>query len=288
MLCERVLNVKAAIGEGPVWDDRAQCLYFVDILSRMIHRYNPATNEDEIFQLNKMVGAIAICQHHRLITALEDGFAFLDFDHKTTQEIWVNKQNDIRFNDGKCDPEGRFWAGTMSLSGEKGKGTLYCLDQKQKVSPVLSGITTSNGLAFSPDGRYLYYTDSPTLEIWRFDTDPKTVLLKNKQVVVQIPPGEGVPDGMTIDEQGRLWVAQWGGGRICCYDPRTGQKVNEVFLPVEQVSSCTFGGPHLSDLFVTTACQGLSEEMLEKQPDAGALFCIRTKTHGFPTDRYPG
>lgn len=288
MLCERVLNVKAAIGEGPVWDDRAQCLYFVDILSRMIHRYNPATNEDEIFQLNKMVGAIAICQHHRLITALEDGFAFLDFDHKTTQEIWVNKQNDIRFNDGKCDPEGRFWAGTMSLSGEKGKGTLYCLDQKQKVSPVLSGITTSNGLAFSPDGRYLYYTDSPTLEIWRFDTDPKTVLLKNKQVVVQIPPGEGVPDGMTIDEQGRLWVAQWGGGRICCYDPRTGQKVNEVFLPVEQVSSCTFGGPHLSDLFVTTARQGLSEEMLEKQPDAGALFCIRTKTHGFPTDRYPG
>ncbi|MDW7658815.1 MAG: SMP-30/gluconolactonase/LRE family protein [Bacillota bacterium] len=289
MQYERLVDAKAIIGEGPVWDERNNCLYWVDIMGCLIHRYDPDTGRDDQCKLDKMVGAVALRQDGTLIAALTDGLATVDFSSGTVTELWMAvDESGNRFNDGKCDPDGRFWAGTMSLTGQQGTGSLYCMDRDLTVHKVLSDISISNGLAWSPDKKYVYYIDSPAKEVWRFDYSPVTVSLNNRQTVVRIAPDEGLPDGMTIDRQGRLWVAQWGGSRVCCYDPENGGKVSEVLFPVEQVSSCAFGGPDLGDLYVTTARNTLSEESLQRQPEAGALYRVRTDTSGFISDRFGG
>jgi len=289
MKYECLVDAKAIIGEGPVWDERNNCLYWVDIAGCLIHRYDPDTGRNEQCTLAKMVGAIALRQDGSLIAALADCLATVDFASGAVTEIWKAVTEDgNRFNDGKCDPDGRFWAGTMSLTGRQGTGSLYCMDRNLAVHKVLSGISISNGLAWSSDKKYVYYIDSPTKEIWRFDYDPAQAILGNKQTVIRIAPGEGLPDGMTIDRQDRLWVAQWGGSRVCCYDPVNGSKVSEIFFPVEQVSSCAFGGPDLKDLYVTTARNTLSDEALRRQPEAGALYRVRTDASGFISDRFGG
>ena len=289
MNCELLVDARARIGEGPVWDEQKGCLYWLDIMNCLIYRYDPVSGRNEPLQLDQMVGAVALCRDGALVAALADGFARVDFAAGSVETIWT-AENEIgnRFNDGKCDPDGRFWAGTLSLTGQTGTGNLYCLDKDLKVHLALPGVSVSNGLAWSPDRQSLFYIDSPTREVWCFDYDPRITRLGKRETVVRIAPEEGIPDGMTIDIQGRLWVAQWGGSRVCCYDPQNGSKVNEVLFPVEQVSSCTFGGPDLSDLYVTTASNGLSEESLRRQPAAGALYRVKTDTVGFIANRFFG
>jgi sugar lactone lactonase YvrE len=289
MQYECLVDAKAIIGEGPVWDERNDCLYWVDILGCLIHRYDPDTGRDDQCKLDKMVGAVALRQDGTLIAALADGLATVDFASGAVMEIWTAAaESGNRFNDGKCDPDGRFWAGTMSLTGKQETGSLYCMDRDLTVHKVLSGISVSNGLAWSPDKKFVYYIDTPVREIWRFNYDPKSATLSNRQSVIRTAPDEGMPDGMTIDRQGRLWVAQWGSSRVFCYDPESGRKITEIHFPVEQVSSCAFGGPDLNELYVTTARIGLSEESLRRQPQAGALYRVKTDTAGFISDRFGG
>ncbi|MEA4889548.1 MAG: SMP-30/gluconolactonase/LRE family protein [Clostridiaceae bacterium] len=286
---EMLVDAKAVIGEGPVWDEQTQRLFWVDIKGCRIHRYDPASGLDEQIATPRMVGAVALRRDGSLVAALEDGFYRVDFTTAHIEEIWQTDQEaGNRFNDGKCDPDGRFWAGTMSLDGLRPSGALYRLDSDRSVRRLLSGVSISNGLAWSPDKKTVYYIDSPCREIWAFDYHPADTVLANKRTVVRTAGNEGVPDGMTIDSEGRLWVAHWGGSRICVYDPRSGKKLDEIIFPVEQVSSCTFGGKNLNDLYVTTAWNTLSDAARAEQPQAGALYRVRTAAQGFPADRYAG
>ena len=286
---ELLVDAKAIIGEGPIWDEQINKLYWVDIKSCLVHRYDPDTGLDEQVNVGKMVGAVAVRLDGSLIAALEDGFYNVDFAAAAVEPVWqTGKEVGNRFNDGKCDPDGRFWAGTMSLGEDRPSGSLYRLDADHAVRRLLGGVTVSNGLAWSADRRTVYYIDSPCREVWSFDYDRTGTCLANKKTVVRIAEGEGFPDGMTIDVQGRLWVAQWGGSRICCYDPASGAKIEEIRFPVEQVSSCTFGGRNLDELYVTTAWNTLSASARLAQPQAGGLYRVKTAARGFTADRYRG
>ncbi len=289
MMIEQLVDAKAIIGEGPVWDEQNLCLYWVDILGGLVHRYDRERGQDEQVSVGEMVGAVVLRPDGSLVGALRDGFYSIDWNTGSRTLIWrADQETGNRFNDGKCDPDGRFWAGTMSLTGRQGSGSLYCLATDRTVHRLLSDVTISNGLAWSQDRKTVYYIDTPSREVWAFDYDRTGYLLQNKRVAVRIADDEGRPDGMSIDVQGRLWVAQWGGSRVACYDPENGAKVTEVLFPVEQVSSCAFGGPDLDELYVTTAWNNLPDAARRKQPQAGALYRVKTETRGYPADRFLG
>jgi sugar lactone lactonase YvrE len=280
---ELVVDARARLGEGPVWDAERQKLYWVDIQGQAIRLFDPESQTDQIISLGQMVGAVAPRAGGGLVAALQDGFALVD--ELTGEAKPVNgplagfPQN--RFNDGKCDPQGRFWAGTMSLEKQrKPTGSLFLLDADHQIYKKLDGILVSNGLAWSQDGRLMYYIDTGLLRVDVFDFEPVTATLSNRRTVIRVPEELGHPDGMTIDEQGKLWIALWGGSAISRWDPASGTLLELVRLPARLVTSCTFGGPDLDDLYITTARTGLDESVLAQQPQAGGLFRLRTGARG--------
>ncbi len=281
---------RALLGEGPVWDEKRQRLYWVDILERRIYRYDPAGNAFERFELPQYVGALALRERGGLVLALQDGFHFYDPDEGRLERVHDPEPDlpDNRFNDGKCDPAGRFWAGTMSLSGREQAGSLYRLDPDGRVSRMLEKVSISNGLAWSGNGTTMYFIDTPTRCVRAFDYDAEDGSIRNGRVVLRFAEEEGSPDGMTIDEEGMLWIAFWGGHRVGRWDPRTGRRLKTLALPVPLVTSCTFGGERMNELYVTTARAGLSDEELARYPLSGALFRITLDVRGAPAVRFRG
>ena len=285
-----VLDAKATLGEGPVWDDRESVLWWVDIDGCAIHRYDPATDLDTHCSVGEKVGAAVPRAKGGLVAAVVNGFVEVDFDKASVNPV-VDPEagsNRNRFNDGKCDPAGRFWAGTMNVDGSGPVGALYRLDADRTVHTMVTGVGTSNGLAWSTDGDTMYYIDTPTRRVDAFDYDVKTGEIRNRRKVVEIPDGQGYPDGMSIDDEGKLWVAHWGGWRVARWDPNTGQKLGEIKLPAAHVTSCAFGGPHRKTLYITTARTGLNEAGLKEQPLAGGVFAIELTVSGPPFVPYAG
>jgi sugar lactone lactonase YvrE len=280
---ELVIDAKAALGEGPCWDSEKQLLYWVDIMGKKVHVYNPKENTNRTISVDGYPGAVVPRKSGGLVVAMNQGYYALDLE---TEQLTLlaspeNEPKTNRFNDGKCDASGRFWAGTMGMGSSEPAGNLYFLDQDLKITHLLDGIGTSNGIAWSGDNKTMYYIDSPTKQVVAFDFDLSSGGIKNKRVVVNIPEGEGVPDGMTIDSEGMLWVAQWGGYKVSRWNPHTGERLEIISVPVERVTSCTFGGENLDELYITTAGGGsLSEEELEKQPHAGGVFRIKVGVKG--------
>ncbi len=283
-----VLESRALLGEGPVWHENK--LYWVDIAGKAVHVYDPESEHDHVIQLDQEVGAVAPRQGGGLVAALENGFALLDLDTGKTTMIVDPEEGDPRtqFNDGKCDPAGNFWAGTMGRKEEQGLGSLYMLRPDGTYEKRISGVTISNGICWDRDGTTMYYIDTPTQVVVAYDYDLSSGNIQNPRVAVQIDPQEGQPDGMTIDERGFLWIALWGGSAVVCYDPTTGKRIDQVELPVSLVTSCTFGGDDLQDLYITSARIGLNENELAKQPLAGSLFKTRLKVKGLPASLYMG
>jgi sugar lactone lactonase YvrE len=286
---ELVLDARAELGEGPIWDGQRQLLYWVDILGKSIHVYEPVGRISREIKVGQMVGAVAPRASGGLVAALQGGFALVD-----DQSITALPGPDIgfpanRFNDGKCDPQGRFWAGTMSLAGPRQPtGALYVLGADYSIQKKLDQILCSNGTTWSRDGRTMYYIDTGLKRVDAFDFDPRTAGIANRRTIAIVPEEMGHPDGMTIDEQGKLWVALWGGYAVSRWDPASGKLLDLIKLPVAKVTSCMFGGPDLADLYVTSARSGFDEAALAGQPLAGGLFRIRTGFRGWPAQPFAG
>jgi sugar lactone lactonase YvrE len=281
-----VVEAGAELAEGPIWDSRTSRLVWVDILARRIHLTAVGSGDTEVIEVPLHIGAVAPRKAGGFVAALQDGFWMVG-DGPPQRIVQVAEARPgLRFNDGKCDPAGRFWAGTMAYDQAEGAAALYRLDADGQATRVLDGVTISNGLAWSVDGRTLYYIDTPTQRIDAFSFTPATGEIRDRRPLIRIPSEAGAPDGMTIDAEGGLWVALWGGGAIHRY--LDGQLERVIRLPVSQPTSCAFGGDGLDELYVTSARDGLSAAERRAQPLAGAIFRLRPGVRGMPAAAFAG
>jgi sugar lactone lactonase YvrE len=280
-----LLDAQAELGEGPFWDSAQNSLGWLDILKGRLHRYHPDTGRDEFIELGQPVGCAAPCRTGRLILGLKNGLAF--FDRETQQLDWIaHPEPDLpnnRFNDGKCGPDGRFLAGTMDMGEQNPSGALYSLSPDGTFRTLKKDVRISNGLAWSADGKTLYYIDTPTREIMAYEYDLASGAIANPRVVVRVPEKLGWPDGMTSDRQGRLWVALWGGAALTVWDAEKGQLLEKIDFPAKNITSCAFGGSRQDTLYVTSARIGLDGAGLTAFPASGGLFRMQTNTEGMPT-----
>jgi len=289
---ELVLDAKARLGEGAVWDARRHLLYWVDIEGHEVHAFDPATGRDRAFALGDSVGTVVSRARGGVALTLGRAFAALDLETRRVSVLAEPEEEKVRlgnrFNDGKCDPRGRFWAGTMALSEAPAAGGLYRLDPDGNVRRMLEGVSISNGIVWSPGADLMYYIDTPTREVAVFDYDDATGAIANRRVAVRIPKRHGWPDGMTMDAEGTLWIAEWDGGCVSRWDPARGKLLRRIALPVSRVTSCAFGGPGLDELYVTTAWSRLEPARRRAQPLAGGLFRVDAGVKGVAAFAFAG
>jgi sugar lactone lactonase YvrE len=286
---ELVLDARAELGEGPVWDDEAGELVWVDILAGIVHRTTPA-GADVTLEVGRTVGAVGLRQGGGLVLATDDGFHLQDPGATTTRRIAAVEADDplTRMNDGKVDPEGRFWAGTMAFDEVSTLGSLYRLDPDGTVTTMLTDVGISNGIDWTADGSTMYYIDSLHQGVDAFSWNGPEGTIADRRRLVDVGPGpDGNPDGMTLDEDGYLWVACWDGWCVRRYAP-DGSVDREIRFPAAHVSSVAFGGPHLDELYVTTAWHMVEEADRTAQPHAGSLFRCRPGVRGRPPNRFAG
>lgn len=278
------------LGEGPVWDAENERILWIDIVRGEIHQYKIKQNQHIIFNVDEMIGSIAPREKGGFIAALKTGFAFVDIDKNIIEHIANPEQNSAnRFNDGKCDAAGRFWAGTMALNEEESSGNLYVMETDLSVKKKIESVTISNGIAWNADGTVMYYINTPTNYVFAFDYNIEHGNINNQRVVLDLTHENGYADGMTIDEEGMLWIAFYGGWRVARYNSNTGKLLQQIEFPASNVTCCTFGGNDLKDLYVTTASKDLSKEDLQKQPDAGKLFVVKDcGFKGLPAAKFKG
>lgn len=318
MRCEAsaVSSDRAVLGEGPLWDGRYQCYWWIDIELKRLHCFRTEWGRSLCWQLDQMPGAVALRHGGGLVMALQFGFALLEphsaeglsrlfsathcGQARELTEDWKLTmlqspepgRVENRLNDGKIDPAGRFWAGTMRIDDHMNQftGTLYSLEPNHSIRTHWGDgtIGVSNGMAWSRDARKFFYIDSPRRLIYSFDYEQVSGEISNCTVAFQVPDDLGYPDGMTIDAEDKLWVALWGAGRVVRICPSAGEILAEVTLPVSIPTACTFGGPNLDQLLITTASIGLSESQRKQEPLAGALFIAEVGTRGFAPQEFRG
>jgi sugar lactone lactonase YvrE len=279
----------ALLGESPLWSPAEDALYFVDIKTPRLLRHELAAGTTRITALPEPVGAIGLCRGGGLIAAARPGFAFIDAEgamspvfHRPDAE---NPRN--RFNDGKCDRAGRFWAASMDDGEIDATGNLYCLDGARRCRHVESGFVIGNGLGWSPDNRIFYFTDSVRRRIYAYDFDIDAGRIANRRVFAIIADDAGFPDGLCVDAEGHVWSAHWDGWRVTRYAP-DGRIVEVLRVPVPRPTSCAFGGPDLATLFVTSARIGLDAAALAQAPRSGSVLAVRTDGRGLPEPYFAG
>jgi sugar lactone lactonase YvrE len=288
---ECVFKTKAIIGEGPLWSVQEQRLYWVDIAENKLHVFDPETKSNQTFALPQMVTSASTRKNGGLVLTLRKSVAF--FDPKTGKlDILPDPEEDKpgnRFNDGKCDRQGRLWAGTMGdVDWDSPVGSLYRFDTAAKLTRMEEGICCSNGLGWSPDSKTLYFAESFRHKIHVYDFDPATGNISNRRVFATLDPNSGAfPDGLTVDAEGFIWSAQPVFGRLVRYDPR-GAIERIIELPVSRGTSCMFGGKNLDVLYVTTMRGALTEEQLAEEPLAGSLLALRPGVRGIAETPYAG
>lgn len=280
---ELVLDCKNQLGEGPTWNAAEGALYWVDILDNCFYRLDPATGQQRRYDVDTMVGTVVARASGGFVLATKRGFEFFDGEKATMIAAPEAGKPESRFNDGAVDRQGRFWAGTM---GNK-DAALYRLDTDLSVHRMETGISTSNGIGWSPDNKTMYYTDSSPRQIYAYDFDAATGAIENRRIFVQLPETDGVPDGLTVDADGFIWSAVWDGWRIVRYDP-DGKVEREIKMPVQRPTSCMFGGANLDELYFTSSRAGFSEQELQSQPLAGGLFRLKTSVKGILETAFGG
>lgn len=277
-------DAHALLGEGPRWHGAEHRLYWVDIATDTLHRFDPATGTNETRLFRAPIGCFAFDAKGGLLLAMKDGFATLaDWDADPVpfgDQIFADRP-DIRFNDGRTDPLGRFWAGSVNMTKSAQDAALYRLDGDGTITEIEGSMLTCNGAAFSADGRRFYHSDTPTHAARAYDYNPDTGTLSGRHILHQFALGEGRPDGGSVDEEGCYWTALFDGGRVVRLAP-DGAILVEVALPVTRPTMIAFGEEDRRTAFVTTARTGLTEAQLTAQPSAGAIFSFRVDVPGVP------
>ena len=282
---ETLFEVNNTLGEGPLWHPAEGVLYWVDIEEGDLYRSNRAMTNVTKTHFDTTLGAFCFIKTGGFILATGDGFFVWDGKEVVPSLLWnpLPDRTEVRLNDGKVDPAGRFWAGSMDI--QLLEGELYRLDPDGSQQTMLHHIGISNGLGWSPDRKSMYYTDSYQGTIFAFDFDVETGSIQNQQPFVQLPHNnrDVVPDGLCVDAEGCLWSAQWNGWQVVRYDPQ-GKPILTVKVPAQRITSCCFGGDAMDQLFITSARTGLTDADMAKQPRAGSVFIVQTETTGQETN----
>jgi D-xylonolactonase len=288
---ECVLRYTATVGESPLWHAREKRLYWIDIQKRKLHRFNPSTGRNESFSLPEIVTSFTFRKGGGLLLTLKKRFAFFDPATGELEQIGSvdARLPNNRFNDGKCDPNGNFWTGTMnSVKWKSPSGHLFRIDPERTIRTMRSRVVCSNGCGWSPDGKTFYHTESFRYAIYAYDFNWRRGTLSRRRVFAGVDPKSGgFPDGMTVDRDGFVWSCMVGPGQIWRYDP-AGKVVKVLSLPVPRATDCTFGGAKLDTLFITTARETMSPAQLKRFPLSGSLFACKPGVRGIPGNLFPG
>jgi sugar lactone lactonase YvrE len=288
MKAEVLYNPHAVLGECPVWDHQQGELITVDIISQKLLFYHLHNKRSTEITMPQPVGCIVPTEEGRYLVALQDGiyeWNRSDNHLKMISNVESELKNN-RFNDGKCDPQGRFWIGSMDMDIKKGAGSVYCLIGNNHPAKKITNTTISNGIAWNRESTKMYFIDTISYTILAYDFDSETGNISNPKVIVSVPESDGAPDGMEIDENGNLWVAHWGDAKVKCWNPVTGKVIDEIAIYALNPSSCIFGGKDLNTLFVTSARDKMSAQELKKYPLSGAVFQVPMPVKGLLCSRF--
>lgn len=289
---ELLLDAKSILGEGPHWNEAQGKLYWVDIQGQSFGRFDAASGRNEQFPIGKTVGAVVCDAGDGEVVWLSTRDGFERYDCRTGELRGIaDPEADKpanRFNDGKCDSTGRFWAGTMEDVEQHVAGSLYVLDTDLSCRKAHGNVGVSNGIAWNADETEMYYVDSMKGTVTAFRYDAASGGLDSPRIIIDFRDEQGLPDGMTIDAEGMLWIAHWGGWQVSRWDPRTGEKLDAVYVPAAKTTSCIFGGDALDIMYITTASIGFTPQQLEEQPHAGGIFAYRPGVKGTPTHPFRG
>ena len=283
---EVVQRAQALVGEGPVWLASEQTLYWIDIKGLMIHAFRPSNGAAQSWPVTERIGALIPRAQGGFVALAKSGIKLTRVPFATFEPVSHPDSDRAgnRFNDAKCDPAGRLWAGTMDDDEVEASGRLYCLNDLNTVRRFKDGVNLSNGLGWSPDGRTMYFVETLRGVIWAYDYDVGDGTATNERVFVRVPSGDGYPDGICVDAEGCIWLAQWGGWRLTRFAP-DGRVERVLKMPVPQVTSCAFGGANLDTLYITTAAIGLDAAAA---PLAGSLFAFKPGVRGLAVASFRG
>lgn len=284
MQAEVLFDLIMDLGEGPLWDERADTLHWVDINAGEIWSHDFKANATTSFDTGETVGMCALDASGHMVAALQHDIVRFHDGQRTVLASAETHLADNRFNDGKCDARGRLLAGTMATKGDKAMGAFYSLTEGQPLRVLATDIGCSNGVGWSVDNKTLYYVDTPSGHLWGFDYDIDTGKATNRRSLIDYTKEPGNFDGLCVDGEGMIWAAHWGGHRVSRWDPKTGKKLSEIMVPAPFVTSCCFGGPDMQTLYITTARGG--EKDREGYPLAGSLFAVRPGVAGLPMHRF--
>ena len=280
---EVVQRAQALVGEGPVWLAAQRRVFWIDIKGLKIHAVDPSTGNAEMWPTPERIGALTPRSRGGFVALAKSGVKLTDVPFDRFEPV-LQPDGDRpgnRFNDAKCDPAGRLWAGTMDDDEVAASGRLYRIDDLQTLRCIKDNVNLSNGLGWSPDGRTMYFVETLRGVIWAYDYDLAQGAATNERVFVRIPTSDGYPDGLCVDADGCVWLAHWGGWRVTRFAP-DGRVERVVRMPVPQVTSCAFGGANLDTLYITSAATGLNAAALSTAPLSGSLFACRVGARGLP------
>jgi sugar lactone lactonase YvrE len=291
-LKEAVLLFEALdkVGEGPCWNPETGRLYWVDISGKRIHSFDPVLKIDDPIQTDDIVTAIVFDKNEKIVAALSDSLVRIDPATRKTAEIFKFRglPENVRLNDGKCDAAGRLWIGTMDLDEKNKIGALYRVSPDLSCEKMLDGLIIGNGLAWNMDDSVMYYIDSPENEIWAFDFDLANGGISNKRTVARLSEESGMPDGMTVDSEGMLWVAHFRGAQATRWDPSSGRKLASFPVPTYNITCPCFGGERMDELFLTTASVLMEGSTEEQRVQAGSLYRLEPGVTGKAAYKFGG
>jgi len=283
LLAELEYKIPSKLGEGAFWNHKTQKLFWVDIERKQLHIYNPNTKINRTIKMPSKIGTVVPTENDgNAVVALSDGIYIVNIN---THELSLlsdveEKVVENRFNDGKCDPNGNLWVGSMHLKQNQPNAKLYKVAANGNAIEMLNQITISNGIVWTKDGKTMYYIDTPTGVIKAFDFDIENSTISNERIAVKVNPKDGFPDGMTIDENDMLWVGMWNGNGVAQFNPETGALISKIKVPAHNITSCAFGGENLETLYITSASIDMTAKERKEYPMAGSVFMVKPGVKG--------